>query len=221
MFTSAICPTQEVEAAVSGDIPSWLRGSLLRNGPAEFEVGPASFRHWFDGLAQIHRFTLHSKGVRYLGRPLQSDTRAADVHAGSVVVSEFGTFRSDDPCQNIFQRFFSQFKPSEAADNANISLVQFGPRVVALQERRDGREVVVDSLDSPAIVPLGAGISGQTSTAHPHYSKDGKVVYNLTTSFGPRSYYTFFTEPSHVGSAPAKQLATFPVPIRAINTALV
>ena len=42
---------------VEGTIPVWLEGSLLRNGPAKFEVGPDTFKHWFDGFAMLHRFT--------------------------------------------------------------------------------------------------------------------------------------------------------------------
>jgi beta,beta-carotene 9',10'-dioxygenase len=36
---------------VEGRMPVWLAGSLLRNGPAQFEVGEHPYRHWFDGLA--------------------------------------------------------------------------------------------------------------------------------------------------------------------------
>jgi carotenoid cleavage dioxygenase-like enzyme len=41
---------------VSGKIPSWLSGTLIRNGPAMFEVGQQKFNHWFDGLAMLHKF---------------------------------------------------------------------------------------------------------------------------------------------------------------------
>lgn len=42
---------------VQGRVPAWLAGSLLRNGPAQYEVGQRPLRHWFDGLAMLHRFT--------------------------------------------------------------------------------------------------------------------------------------------------------------------
>ncbi|MCL4287316.1 MAG: carotenoid oxygenase family protein, partial [Thermoleophilia bacterium] len=41
---------------VEGEIPGWLGGSLLRTGPARFEVGARELSHWFDGLAMLHRF---------------------------------------------------------------------------------------------------------------------------------------------------------------------
>ena len=45
------------ELEVRGDLPPWLTGSLLRTGPARFEVGDRPLAHWFDGLAMLHRFS--------------------------------------------------------------------------------------------------------------------------------------------------------------------
>lgn len=42
---------------VPGSIPSWLQGTLLRNGPGLFSVGNSNYNHWFDGLSLIHSFT--------------------------------------------------------------------------------------------------------------------------------------------------------------------
>jgi beta,beta-carotene 9',10'-dioxygenase len=36
---------------VEGELPVWLQGSLLRTGPAKWEVGERTMNHWFDGLA--------------------------------------------------------------------------------------------------------------------------------------------------------------------------
>jgi carotenoid cleavage dioxygenase-like enzyme len=43
---------------VSGEIPSWLSGTLLRNGPAKFQVGDRRV-DWFDGLAMLHAFVAY------------------------------------------------------------------------------------------------------------------------------------------------------------------
>lgn len=39
-----------------GNVPSWLEGTLLRNGPGIFTVGSTSYEHWFDGMAIMHSF---------------------------------------------------------------------------------------------------------------------------------------------------------------------
>lgn len=41
----------------AGSIPSWLQGTLLRNGPGLFSVGDTEYNHWFDGMSLIHSFT--------------------------------------------------------------------------------------------------------------------------------------------------------------------
>lgn len=44
----------------AGSIPSWLQGTLLRNGPGLFSVGNSEYNHWFDGLSLIHSFTFRN-----------------------------------------------------------------------------------------------------------------------------------------------------------------
>src|SRR5689334_6975686 len=50
---------------VDGELPGWLNGVLLRNGPALFEVGERTFNHWFDGLAMLHAFAFGGGRVDY------------------------------------------------------------------------------------------------------------------------------------------------------------
>jgi len=68
------------ELPLSGELPSWLQGSLLRTGPAKFEVGGTAaggggqrMRHWFDGLAMLHRFTIGHGRVSYGNRFLHRE----------------------------------------------------------------------------------------------------------------------------------------------------
>src|ERR1700676_5151161 len=83
------------QLSVSGTLPAWLTGSLLRTGPARFEVGEQSMRHWFDGLAMLHRFTISDGGVSYGNRYLQSRAYRAVTAEGRIAFSEFAT----DPCR--------------------------------------------------------------------------------------------------------------------------
>ena len=46
---------------VTGNVPVWLSGTLIRNGPAKFEVGAENYRHWFDGLESGRRSRLVSR----------------------------------------------------------------------------------------------------------------------------------------------------------------
>lgn len=41
---------------VAGNIPEWLNGSLIRNGPGSIKIGQEEFNHLFDSSALLHRF---------------------------------------------------------------------------------------------------------------------------------------------------------------------
>ena len=91
------------ELALQGELPTWLAGSLLRTGPAKFEVGEQRMKHWFDGLAMLHRFTIEDGRVSYGNRFLESRSYRAAHEQGRMVYGEFAT----DPaarCSNACKR---------------------------------------------------------------------------------------------------------------------
>lgn len=95
---------EPMEGELSGSIPSWINGSLLRNGPGSIELGNIKFNHLFDSAALLHRFNIKDGNATYQCRFLQSNSYKQNVAADRVVISEFGTACIPDPCQSIFQR---------------------------------------------------------------------------------------------------------------------
>ena len=57
---------------LTGELPEWLTGSLLRTGPARWDLPGGTVNHWFDGLAQLHRFSFRDGAVSYGSRFLRS-----------------------------------------------------------------------------------------------------------------------------------------------------
>jgi hypothetical protein len=58
-FTSIEAETpQEIDLAIEGSLPSEVKGTLYRIGPARFEVGGERYQHWFDGDGMVH--AIHS-----------------------------------------------------------------------------------------------------------------------------------------------------------------
>lgn len=112
----------------AGSLPSWLQGTLLRNGPGLFSVGHSEYNHWFDGLSLIHSFSFRNGErswpgssrhagvficklvavvageVTYRSKFLKSETYKKNCESNRIVVSEFGTMAYPDPCKNIFSR---------------------------------------------------------------------------------------------------------------------
>lgn len=95
---------EPISGTLTGVIPEWLNGSLLRNGPGSIKVGSMTFNHLFDSSALLHRFNIEKGNVTYQCRFLKTDSYKKNQAANRVVVSEFGTASVPDPCQSIFQR---------------------------------------------------------------------------------------------------------------------
>src|SRR2546423_10386784 len=98
---------EPVELAVEGRIPAWLTGSVVRSGPAKFEAGGRSVRHWFDGLALLDRFAVQDGRATYTSRMLESGAYRAVSERGEISYQEFAT----DPCRSLFKRFGSTVSP--------------------------------------------------------------------------------------------------------------
>ena len=197
------------ELELTGTLPAWLSGSLLRTGPAKFEVGEHRMRHWFDGLAMLHRFTISGGGVSYGNRFLHSRSyKAAKTH-GKLVYGEFAT----DPCRSLFKRVQTLFSPmSTLPDNANVNVTRLGERFVAMTETPLPVQFDARTLEAADVRPYTA--PGQLSTAHPHMDRASGGMINYAAKLGPRSSYRFFAvdpAPGQTGELRPRALASLPV----------
>lgn len=95
---------EPINGIIKGQIPEWINGSLLRNGPGSIKVGDSTFKHLFDSSALLHRFNIENGQVSYQCRFLKSETYKKNLAANRIVTTEFGTVAVPDPCQSIFQR---------------------------------------------------------------------------------------------------------------------
>jgi beta,beta-carotene 9',10'-dioxygenase len=170
--------------AVAGEVPRWLHGSLIRTGPAKWEVGSRTMNHWFDGLAMLHRFSFAGGEVSYANRFLGTRAWRAAQDRGQIAYSEFAT----DPCRSLFQRVAAIFSP-QLTDNANVNLVKLGERFVALTETP-----IPVQFDQATLAAAGVPYRppGQISTAHPHLDRATGGMLNYAAKLGPRNSYRFF-----------------------------
>jgi len=171
---------------VEGSIPEWLAGTLLRNGPAKFEVGEQAFNHWFDGLAMLHRFSFAAGSVSYANRFLRSKAYEAAEREGKISYSEFAT----DPCRSIFRRAATLFRP-KITDNCNVNLTRLGDEYVAMTETP-----LPVAFDPETLETLGVAFRppGIHATAHPHHDPERGELVAYVTHFGPRSEYRIFAQ---------------------------
>ena len=176
--------TAPVGLPVSGQIPEWLAGSLLRTGPANWEVGEDRMRHWFDGLAMLHRFDVDGDGVSYASRFVQSKAYREAEATGKISYSEFGT----DPCLTLFAKVRSMFAP-RITDNPNVNLTRLGAKFVSMSETPMPVEFDARTLESAG---LAWDVPGLLTTAHPHLERESGGVINYAAKLGPRNKYRFF-----------------------------
>ncbi|KAF4792296.1 DEP domain-containing protein 1A [Turdus rufiventris] len=172
-----------VTAHVTGRIPTWLRGSLLRCGPGLFEVGSEPFYHLFDGQALLHKFDFKEGHVTYHRRFVRTDAYVRNMTEKRIVITEFGTYAYPDPCKNIFSRFFSYFKGVEVTDNALVNVYPVGEDYYACTETNFITRINPDTLETIKQVDLCKYVSVNGATAHPHIENDG-TVYNIGNCFG-------------------------------------
>lgn len=171
---------EPLKADVSGSIPSWLQGTLLRNGPGLFSVGDTAYKHWFDGMALIHSFTFKDGDVFYKSKFLKSETFKKNTTANRIIVTEFGTLAYPDPCKSIFAKTFSYLLNviPDFTDNNLINIIKYGEDYYASSEVNYINQIDPLTLDTLGRSNYRNHIALSLATAHPHYDDDGNT-YNM------------------------------------------
>ena len=169
---------------VRGELPPWLTGSLIRTGPAKWDIGDRTMNHWFDGFAMLHRFAFAGGAVSYANRFLESRAFRAASERGEIAYSEFAT----DPCRSLFQRVSAMFSP-KLTDNANVNLTRLGERFISMTETPLPVQFDAETL---AAAGVAFKVPGQLTTAHPHRDRATNGMLNYAAKLGPRSSYRFF-----------------------------
>ena len=149
---------------VEGALPDWLTGTLLRNGPGTFHVGEQQYRHWFDGLAMLHKFSFGNGRISYANKFLESKSYQAAQENGRISYSEFAT----DPCRSLFDRVASVFQP-QVTDSAKVNITKMADRFVALAETPIQVEFDPETLKTVGVFNYEDRIVGQMTTVHPHF----------------------------------------------------
>ncbi|KAJ3114206.1 hypothetical protein HDU96_002421 [Phlyctochytrium bullatum] len=238
---------------VTGTIPSWLQGHLYRCAPSAFEIdnlseeakaanhGKDTFKisHWFDGVTQIHKFSILPDGsVEYMSRKTGAAYEEHIRKTGNIGI----TFGQRDPCKTFFSRMFTFARmilgtADEGVPNVGVTISpnfplknptvinndpSLGPRT--LVAKTDA--AVLQELDPVTLMPLkyiryeeiNEKIAGQMAAAHGHFDQDTRNYFNFTFEFGKTPTFRAFTitedDPSgeviaEVSSAPITYMHSF------------
>lgn len=178
---------QRQPTTITGQIPTWLSGTLIRNGPAKFEVGSEQYRHWFDGLAMLHRFAFQEGRVFYSNRFLRSGAFDEAAKAGRIMRDEFATSPQRSWAGRLWSLFFARHP-----DNACVNVSVIDGVHVAMTETPDRIGFNPTTLETLGPFEYSDNLKGQLSTAHPHYDVQSREVVNFVTHIARKSAYHIY-----------------------------
>jgi beta,beta-carotene 9',10'-dioxygenase len=202
-FTSLDEETAVDRLPVTGEVPTWLTGALVRVTPALLEVGGRRLAHWFDGMAMLNRFGFADGQVSYKNRFIESRAYRA-AREGEWRLGGFAT----DPCRSIFKRVQSMFSP-DFTDNPNVNLARIGERYIAMTETPMPIEFDPATLDTIGPLDYADRVKAHVSTAHPHHDAERDELVNYVARFSRVSEYMLYGLPA--GSSRRRVIAKLPV----------
>lgn len=171
---------------VEGDLPAWLTGRYVQNGPGQFEVGETALRHWFDPLAMLRGFRIDD-GVVYTNRFVRSRDFEFARDRGRVRTPFPGT----PPDRPVWTRVW-QALSGEFPDNPVIGVARFGDELAAVTESAVALTVDPETLATTGRIDLTDGVDADLTLGHPHYDPARETLVNLGVSYGLETTYTLF-----------------------------
>ena len=169
---------------VQGKIPQWLEGTFIRNGPGTFQVGQQKYRHWFDGLAMLHKFSFRNGKVAYANKFLECRAYHEAMQSGRIAYSEYAT----DPCRNLFERLTAVFN-QKITDSAKVNVAKITDQYLALGET--SHQIIFDPQTLQALGEFNyeKKYKQHVTTVHPAFDYRSNEVFQLVTRYGRVSHY--------------------------------
>ncbi len=174
---------------VTGRLPDWLSGTLIRNGPADFDGGRRPFRHWFDGQAMLHRFAFDGGRVSYTNAFLDTPSLRSVRERGRIGYAEFAT----DPCGSLFARFFTRFTRKGTSNNA-VNVVAMDGEHLALGEVPLRVWFDPGTLRTAGVDRYDDDLDGMLTTAHPHRDPGTGDLVNFVLRMSRVSEYRVYRQ---------------------------
>ncbi|KAI3791998.1 hypothetical protein L2E82_05867 [Cichorium intybus] len=168
-WTSVRQERWEGELVVEGEIPKWLSGTYLRNGPGLWHLGDYDFRHLFDGLATLVGLHFNNGHLRMAHRQIESDAYKTAKKSNKLCYREFSEVPKHDNFLAYIGDLANLFSGASLTDNPNTGVAQLADgRVVCLTETIKG-SIVVDpnTLDTLEKFEYTDSWAGLIHSAHP------------------------------------------------------
>ncbi|GFS31243.1 carotenoid cleavage dioxygenase 8 [Actinidia rufa] len=159
----------EGELVVEGEIPLWLKGTYLRNGPGMWHIGDYNLRHLFDGYATLVGLHFENGRLKMAHRQIESEAYKAAKKNNKLCYREFSEAPKTDNFLSYIGDLANLFSGASLTDNANTGVVKLADgRVVCLTETIKGSIVIdPDTLDTLGKFVYSDTLGGLIHSAHP------------------------------------------------------
>jgi carotenoid cleavage dioxygenase len=163
-----------------GKLPRDLRGTLLRNGPAQHSLGDVRYQHWFDGDGMIQQYRFSDQGLQHQGRFLRTQKFLAENAAGRRLHHSFGTQVAGG----------SPMASADAGNVANTSVVHHAGETLALWEGGSATLFDAGTLETGGLKTWTPEHAGMPFSAHPKIGADGSLWnFGVSSMHGLLSIY--------------------------------
>ncbi len=199
-FRSLESEYDEPADLIEGAVPSWLRGTLYRNGSGRNELGGQWFAHWFDGDGMISAITFGPEGVRFRNRYVATDNWRQESAAGRIVHRGFGKMRPGGVLANALRM---------PGNVSNTSVVVESGRLLSLWEGGPPYELDPATLETRGVADFGGTL--RAFSAHPKVDPDSGELFNFGIDYGRKTTLT----PYRIlrGAASKLPAVTLPYPV--------
>lgn len=182
-----------VPLKIQGEIPHWISGSLIRNGPINVRLEKQRLAHWFDGPAMLHAFAIDAGKVQYSNRFLRSYAYQKVFKEGTYNYAGFAA----DPCHSLFKKFLSFFFPKDETkiiQNANVNVAKLAESYVALTEVPLPVRFDPQTLETIGVLDFDDDLPKEDcfESAHPHHNALKGETINYIVKYGMRSSYVVY-----------------------------
>ncbi len=190
-FHSVRTEHEDYQPPIEGTIPSWLSGTLIRNGPGRFDVGDRRVNHWFDGLAMLRRYAFDDGELRYSNRFLRTNAYA-DAMNGRLT-GQFGT--DTRGWRRLVETIRSLGLP-EPTDNTNVHVARIDGEYVALTEAPSRIAFDPETLETRGRFQFEDRLPEHITAAHLVDDPYRNELVGFTTQFGRQPRYHLYRLPN-------------------------
>ena len=190
-YSSQYDETTLANLPINGEVPTWLSGSFVSNGPGQFEVGTTHFNHWFDGFAMLKKFDFKAGTVRFQNRFLQSREYVESNKIGQLNGNEFGTYaRKSKPGRLLSS--INGLISGNSHDNCVVNTTCIDENYIAMTEGNDVVSFNIKDLRTTGAFNFIDKIPGDLSTAHPHFDFTTGELINISIEIGKTTKYHIY-----------------------------